>query len=51
MLIVFCRRMSEIIVRIINGVDNFDLKTQKSLDGECSTETFDFYSDKAIVCL
>ena len=31
--------------------DNFILKTQKSLDGERSTEAFEFYSDKAIVCL
>ena len=31
--------------------DNFTLKTQKSLDGERSTEAFEFYSDKAIVCL
>ena len=27
------------------------LNKQKSLDGERSTEAFEFYSDKAIVCL
>lgn len=31
--------------------DTFALKMQKSPDGERSTEAFEFYSDKAIVCL
>ena len=31
--------------------DYFTLKMQKSLDGEHSNEAFEFYSDKAIVCL
>ena len=30
---------------------NLALKTKKSPDGERSTEAFDLYADKAIVCL